>query len=469
MEAAVKKKKVGANLTEGPILQTLVLFSVPLILTNLVQQLYSIVDLMVVGKYVGSVGTVGVSVGGEVSDLLTPVATAFATAGQVYIAQLMGAKEDQKIKETIGTLLTVMIAASVFFFAVSWLFCDQILSLLNCPEEAFSEAKSYLLATTFGFPFIFGYNGVCGALRGMGESKRPLMFIIIAATVNIFLDIFLVTVIPLGVLGTAIATVMAQIGSCAAAFLFMYHRKEQFDFELRPSYFKIDPQALEIILMLGIPKMIQSVFIRFSLLWCNSHINSFGLVASATNSIGNKLQKLCTVFVNAVDTGAGAMIGQNLGARRHDRVKQTVWAAFGCTLLVATVGSAMAVLMPRVLFGFFTNDEAVLELGIVYLRIQVLTFYLAACLGTFQAVVTGAGFASFSFLIGLLDGVVCRIGFSVLFVYGMGMGIEGFFYGNAMARSIPAVICFLYFISGKWKTRKLLVENDRKLSAKGGD
>lgn len=462
MQAAVKKKKVGTNLTEGPILQTLILFSVPLILTNVVQQLYSIVDLMVIGKFAGSTGTVGVSVGGEVSDLLTPVATAFASAGQVYIAQLVGAREDKKIKETVGTLLTVMIAASIFFFVISWLFCEQLLHILNCPEEAFSQAKIYLLTTTFGFPFIFGYNGVCGVLRGMGESKRPLYFICIAATVNIFLDLLLVAIIPLGAFGTAIATVVAQVGSCGAAFLYMYHRKEQFDFELKPGYFRIDMGALKIILMLGIPKMVQSIFIRFSLLWCNANINSYGLVASATNSIGNKLQKLCTVFVNAVDTGAGAMIGQNLGARRHDRVNKTVWTAFGCTLAVATIGSALALTIPKMLFGLFTNDPEVLEMGVIYMRILVITFYLAACLGTFQAVITGCGFASFSFVIGLLDGVVCRIGFSLLFVYGMGMGITGFFYGNAMARSIPAVICFLYFISGKWKTRKLLVDQNKK-------
>lgn len=462
MEAAVKKKKVGTNLTEGPILRTLILFSVPLILTNVVQQLYSIVDLMVIGKFAGSTGTVGVSVGGEVADLLTPVATAFASAGQVYIAQLVGAREDKRIKETVGTLLMVMMAASIFFFVISWLFCEQFLHILNCPEEAFAQAKIYLLTTTFGFPFIFGYNGVCGVLRGMGESKRPLYFICIAATVNIFLDLLLVAIIPLGAFGTAIATVMAQVGSCGAAFLYMYHRKEQFDFELKPGYFRIDTGALKIILMLGIPKMVQSIFIRFSLLWCNANINSYGLVASATNSIGNKLQKLCTVFVNAVDTGAGAMIGQNLGARRHDRVNKTVWTAFGCTLAVATVGSALALTIPKMLFGLFTNDLEVLEMGVTYMRILVITFYLAACLGTFQAVITGCGFASFSFVIGLLDGVACRIGFSLLFVYGMGMGITGFFYGNAMARSIPAVICFLYFISGKWKTRKLLVDQNKK-------
>lgn len=458
MEAVIKAKKVGSNLTEGSVFKTLLLFSIPLILTNLVQQLYSIVDLMVIGKFAGSTGTVGVSVGGEISDLLTPVATAFASAGQVYIAQLAGAGEERKIKETVGTLLTVMLGASFLFVVGTWLFYDPLLHILNCPEEAFSQAVVYLLTTTAGFPFIFGYNAVCGVLRGMGESKKPLLFICIAAAVNVVLDLVLVAGFGMHAFGTAIATVMAQIGACGAAFLYLYHRKEQFDFEMKLSYYKVNRDVLRIILMLGIPKMVQSVFIRFSLLWCNANINSYGLVASATNSVGNKLQKLCTVFVTAVDTGAGAMIGQNLGARKYERVRQTVWTSLACTLALATAGSVLALTIPEVLYGFFTNDPEVIGLGVVYMRILVITFYLAACLGTFQAVITGCGFAAFGFVIGMLDGVVCRIGFSLLFVYGMDMGITGFFYGNAMARSIPAVICFLYFISGRWKTRKLLVD-----------
>lgn len=458
MEAEQKNKRVGANLTEGSVFRTLLLFSIPLIMTNLVQQLYSIVDLMVIGKFAGSTGTVGVSVGGEIADLLTPVATAFAGAGQVYIAQLMGAGEEKKIKETVGTLLTVMLAVSFLFVIGTWLFYKPLLRILNCPDEAFYQAVAYLLTTTAGFPFIFGYNAICGVLRGMGESKKPLLFICIAAAVNVVLDIVLVAGFHLHAFGTAIATVMAQVGACGAAFFYMYHRKAQFDFELKLSYFRINRESFRIILMLGIPKMVQSVFIRFSLLWCNANINSYGLVASAANSVGNKLQKLCTVFVTAVDTGAGAMIGQNLGAKKYGRVRQTVWISLACTLALATAGSVLALTIPEALYGFFTNDADVISLGVVYMRILVITFYLAACLGTFQAVVTGSGFASFSFLIGMMDGVVCRIGFSVLFVYGMDMGITGFFYGNAMARSIPAVICFLYFISGRWRTRKLLVE-----------
>ncbi len=230
--AIMKNKKVGTDLTHGKILSTLLVFAIPIVLTNLIQQLYSMVDLIIVGQYVGSAGTVGVATGGEVSDLMTPVATAFSTAGQIYIAQLVGAKQDKKVKETIGTLLTLMFLISFACIILTVIFHRQILVLLNCPAEALQQATYYMIITTLGMPFIFGYNAVCGVLRGMGESKKPLIFILVAAGVNIVCDVLLVAVFRLEAAGTAIATVLSQFGAFAAAFYYLYRNKEQFDFEL---------------------------------------------------------------------------------------------------------------------------------------------------------------------------------------------------------------------------------------------
>ena len=221
METAVKKKRVGIDLTEGPIMKTLLTFAIPIILTNLIQQIYSLVDLMVVGQFVGSIGTVGVSTGGEIADFMTPLATAFAMSGQIYISQLIGAGEHRRAKKTIGTLFSIMFIASICIAVLTVIFNNQILTLLNCPQEAWSQAQAYMIITVIGMPFIFGYNAVCGVLRGMGESKKPLFFISVAAVTNIILDILLVAVFKLEAAGTAIATVMAQLGSFIAAFTLM--------------------------------------------------------------------------------------------------------------------------------------------------------------------------------------------------------------------------------------------------------
>ena len=453
-----KTVQIGNKLTEGSIVKLLFSFALPIILGNVIQQLYSMVDLMVIGKYVGSIGTVAVSTGGEISDFMTPVATAFSMSGQIYIAQLSGAGNEKEIKETIGTLITLMFLISIVCTGLSIFFCVPILGLLNCPGEALSDASAYMMITAVGYPFIFGYNAVCGILRGMGESKKPLHFIIVASCVNIVMDVLLVAVIPLGAAGAAIATTLSQFGAFAAAFIFLSRNRKQFDFEWRLSYFRIQKKQLLLLVKLGIPQLARSIFVYFSMMWVNSNVNSYGLVFSATNSVGNKLQKFLNLFVNGVDTASAAMIGQNLGAKKPERAKKTVFCTFGGCLVIATAASALALTVPRQMFSIFTNDPMVIEMGVTYMRIMVMAFYMTAFTGSFQSMVTGSGYVSMGFIIGLMDGVVCRIGFSLLFYYVFQQGAESFWWGTAFSRTIPGLICFAYTMSGKWKTRKLIGE-----------
>lgn len=458
MTAAMSRKKVGTNLTEGPILKGLLMFAVPIVLANLLQQLYSMVDLMVIGKYVGSIGTVGVNTGGEMADLVTPVAMGFSTAGQIYIAQLFGARQEDKIKKSVGTLLTFMFVASITLGLIVIVFNVQLLNLLNCPIEAMGQAQSYMIITALGFPFIFGYNAVCGVLRGMGESKRPLFFVAVAASINIVLDLLFVVVLKMEAAGTALATIASQFGSFAAAFYFMYQKKEQFDFELKLSYFKVDMPSLKVLVRLGIPQVVRSMFVRIGMLWVNSNVNSYGLVVSSTNSIGNKLQKFLEVFIQGIDTACASMIGQNLGARKIDRAKKTLYCTVASVLVCATVSALICIFIPTQIFGLFTSDPEVLALGKIFLRIFIIHFYSSAITGSFQSMVTGSGFVELGFIIGVLDGLICKIGFGLLFMSLFNPGYLGIWLGVSCSRILPGMISIIYFYSGKWKTRKLLTE-----------
>lgn len=451
-------KEVGMDLTEGSIFKKLIVFSLPIILTNLVQQLYSMVDLAMIGHFVGSVGSVGVATGGEMADWVTPFAMGLSTAGQIYIAQLFGAKETKRVKDSIGTLITLSFLFSIILMIVAIVFCQPILGLLNCPEEAMGQAQQYMIITAFGYPFIFGYNAVVGALRGMGESKHPLEFITVAAIINIFADYLLVAVIPLEAAGTAIATVLSQIGSFAASFWYMYKNREKFDFEFKTSYFKMDRRATKILLELAVPQITRSLFVRFSMSWVNSNVNAYGLTVSATNSIGTKIQKFLEVFMQGIDTACAAMIGQNLGAHKTDRAKNTVWASFVMCMIIAAISAAISLAFPKELMGLMTNDEAVMELGVRYFEIISIHYFMSAFTATFQAMVTGCGFVSLGFLIGFLDAIVCRIGISLFFLNVLHAGYESYWWGTAFSRLLPGCLCFWYFMSGKWKTRKLFTE-----------
>lgn len=450
------QKKVGIDLTQGSVLGGLVRFVIPLLLANILQQLYNTVDMAVIGNYVGSTGTVGVSTGGEVATLLTFLATAFGSAAQIYAAQLSGAGDHRSIRQIIGTCLSFMAILSLVCAGISIVLCGAFLQWLNCPEEALSQARGYMITVSVGLPFVFGYNAICGILRGMGEAKRPLLFVAVAAAVNVVLDLLLVAWIPLGAVGTAIATVAAQCASFVAAGVFLYRKRESFEMTFARGCFRMHKEHLVILLKLGIPLAAQSALIHGTQLICARHVNAFGLVASATNSIGNKVQKLINILTNSITSGAGAMVGQNLGARKLDRVRKTVRTTMALAAVFSGCAAIIAIFFPDQAFRLFTKDPEVIAFGRTYLRIALIVFAIAPFQGSFGAVLTGSGFTQLNFIAGVLDGVVLRLGISFLLAYGMNMGVVGFFYGNALARLGPTIVSSTYYFSGKWKTRKLL-------------
>ena len=451
-----KENKIGLDLTEGNILEMLLLFVLPIFMTNLVQQFYNIVDVMIVGQYVGKTGTVGVSTGGEIVNILTFVSVGFSNGAQVYISQLYGQRSHEKIKETIGTSLTFNFILAAVFLVFTLSLCRPILHVLNTPSEAMGQSYDYMRITALGLPFIFGYNAVCGILRGMGEAKRPFVFILISAVSNVFLDLLFVAVLGMEAAGSAWATVIAQIAAFAAAVVFMYQKREHFGFDFRPRSFRMRGEHMKVLLELGIPLAASTTFIHLSQLYCNAHINAYGLVNSTVNGIGNKIVRFANMITSSINTGASTMIGQNLGAGRQDRARKTVYTALGLAAVMGTLNCLLCVFAPRLVLRMFTTDPEVIEAGVVFMHISVISFILASWQGPFQAMVTGAGFAKLNFIVGMLDGVILRIGISIVLADWMGMGVLGYYFGNALARLAPCVICTAYFYSGKWKNRRLL-------------
>ena len=457
-------KKVGLDLTQGDIFRQLMIFVAPLLLANMIQQLYNIVDMIVIGQFVGSAGSTGVSTGGEIATLITFIATSFGSAGQIYVAQLYGAKDHKSVSETLSTSMVFSAILSLVLTAVCIVFCDPILRWLNCPAEAFGQARSYMIIASLGLPFIFGYNMVCGILRGMGEAKRPLLFITVAAVSNVFMDLLLVAVIPLEAAGTAIATIAAQFASFVAAFIFLYRRREQFGLKFNRESLKMHRGHLVILLKLGIPLTVQTALIHLTQIICTRQVNVYGIVASNTNSIGNRIQKLVNVFASSVTQGSGAMVGQNIGAKKYDRVKRVVNITILTAGAFSLISCLIAVFLPRVVFGFFIkgddpNFQAIMDLGVTYMRINIVVFAISAFQGAYQAVVTGSGNAKLAMLSGLLDGVILRLGISFVLAYTLDMGVVGFFWGNALARFGPLTVGAWYYFSGGWKTFRLLKED----------
>ncbi len=460
MSVPEAKKKVGKNLTEGPVLKTLVSFAIPIILASVVQQLYSVVDMAIMGKFVGSIGSSGISNGGEVNDLMLPFSTALAMGGQVLIAQLFGMQDMTRFKKSIGTLLTVSFGLSLIFMIFPLFFSGPILRIMNCPEEAFGQAQTYMVVSAFGIPVVFGYNAVCGVLRGMGEAKKPLTFVTISSIVHIILALIFVALFHLEAAGVAIATALSQLLSFLLAFRYLYINRDQFGFELNLAFFKIDRELLLAMMKVGIPQLLRTIVINGTLAYVKASVNTYGLVASATYGVGNKVEKFMNVFQQGVDGACGAMMAQNLGARKSDRAAKTMWTTLAITMCMGVCVSVLFRTIPRQLFGFFSTDAAVIEYGVVFLQIMSFGCLVTAFAGAFKSIGVGVGSPTLIFLLGILD-PACRLIVIYVCLNVFHLGADSYFWGAALCQLVPGLTAMAYFLSGKWKTRRLLVDQKK--------
>lgn len=441
------------DLTQGSVTRLLLIFAFPLLCSNLLQTVYNMVDMIVIGQFVGREGLSAVSIGGDMLHFLTFLVMGFSNAGQVILSQYIGAGNRDRIRGTIGTMFTVTFISAVGLTIVCYLGLDAFLHAMNTPAECFDYARQYGLTCVLGLVFIYGYNLVSAILRGMGDSKHPFIFIAVATVVNLVLDLVFVAGLGMGPFGAALATVIGQGVSFLWAIFYLYRHKESFGFDFTPASFKPDPEVLPKLIRLGLPMILQYAAINFSMLFVNSYINSYGVVASAVTGVGNKLGSITAVVTIALSTAGSSMVGQNLGAEKYHRVPKIIGVSMVIDLAFAALLSFLTICFPRTIFGLFNSDPQVLDMSMTYIPVAVLLYVGFAMRAPFFALINGSGNAKLNLIVGLLDGVICRVGLAMLMGLAMGMGIMGFWLGNAFAGYMPFLIGGVYFLTGKWKRR----------------
>ena len=454
----MSQKTYITDFTEGSIPRQLFTFAMPLFLSSLLQVLYNMVDMIVVGKVMGQTGLSAVSIGGDVSSFLTFLAMGFSAAGQVIIAKYIGAGETHKVGKFIATMFTTLMLSAVVISGVCLWLRMPILRLMNTPEVSLSETLGYATVCIVGLVFIYGYNIVSAVLRGIGDSKHPFVFIGIAAIVNIILDLLLVAVIPWGATGAALATVISQAISFFSCAIFLLKRKDRLGFALQARDFaRPDGEMLSALLKLGIPMAIKSASIYFSKLFVNSFINSYGVAVSAFAGVAGKIGSISNLVSNSLNTAGSSMVGQNIGAGKYRRVPRIALAVAAATASIAVLMSLAICLFPEPIFSIFIKEEereAVLRIGMEYLPIAVLLFFGSACRAPANAILNGSGNYRVNFVTAILDGIILRIGLSVLFGLVLDMEYLGFWLGDALAGFTPMVIGIVFYLSGKWKDSK---------------
>lgn len=442
------------DLTKGSVAKQLLKFAFPLFLSNALQAIYNIVDMIVVGQYIGGSGMSAVSIGGDMLHLLTFVAMGFSSAGQVLIAQDVGAGKMDSVRKIIGTMFTFLLLASVTISVICFATREPMLSLLNTPAESFKYTLDYTVTCIVGLVFIYGYNIVSAILRGMGDSRRPFIFIAIAAVLNLVLDIVFVVYMNMEVFGAALATVIGQGVSFVVSIVYLYIHRESFCFDFKLKSFAMDKKSLSRIVALGVPMAIQSAAISMSKVVLMAWINMSGVVYSALTGIYNKVNIMVNVVSNSFTTAGSAMVGQNLGAKKDGRVPEILRTVAVCSTIIAVVLTVVMTVFPNQVFETFTSDKDVLKNASLLIAPIVLNFFGAATRSISFSLINGSGNTKLNLAVAVIDGMISRIGIAALLGFAMNMGCLGFWYGDALAGFIPIVIGMCFFLSGKWHTKE---------------
>lgn len=448
------QRTMAKDFTRGPVFGPLLRFSLPFMLSNALQVFYAAADMAIVGHFAGQEGLASVVNGGRVFVLLTMLGVGLSMSGQIYIAQLLGQGRRDALNQAIGTFFTTMLAVGAILSAIGLVFSRPLLHAIDVPPEAFGGALDYVRICGAGLVFSFGYNMVSSVLRGMGDSARPLLFVAVASVANVVLDLVAVVWLRWGPAGAALATILGQAISFLFAVIYLYRRRVGFGFDFRPASFAPGRAVFAAQMRLGLPFAVRFAAINASMMFVLRLVNGLGLAASTVFGVGVQMDDVVTKVTQGIMQASTAMVGQNYGARRFDRVRRVVAGAWLFSVGFYVIYGVALLWRPEEMFSIFTRDAAVLALAPVFARNIVWQFPGLALMRGTNGFINGIGNARLALLFGILDGVVLRIGCSWLFGTVLGYGLSGYVLGYAIACYGMGVPSLIYFLFGKWEERE---------------
>ena len=452
-------KALSKDFTQGNVAKQLLFFTLPFMASNALQVLYSTIDMIIVGAYVGTPGLSAVAQSSQILNFATMVCFGFSNAGQVLVSQALGAGKRKEMSRVIGTMFSLLVILAVILSAVILGARVWIMDVMNIPAESYAYAMDYLIICGAGLVFTAGYNMVAAVLRGMGDGKRPFLFIGIASAVNLVLDILFTGIFRWEVAGAAWATIIGQAVSFLFSIFYLYRHKDAFGFDFKKESLRIDGHYAKMILSLGTPMAIQSGCINISMLFVNAMVNDVGVVASATFGVGVRIDDIVNKISQGIQFAAMPMISQNIAANQQKRAVKVVRWAWVYSLGLTVVFMAAYIIFGKYLFMAFSDDPLVHQMSGTFIAAILWMFPALAVMRGSGAFIQGIGNAKLSMVLALLDGVVLRIGLSWLFGIALEWGFFGFVLGYGLAPYGCAVPGMIYFLSGVWKKRKVLAED----------
>ena len=452
--------KLETNLVEGHVGKQLIKFALPFLLSNLIQSLYAVTDMIIVGQFSGTISMSGVNIGSQITLLVTNLVLGLSVGGTVLIAQYLGAGKRQAIKETIGTLFTALGVLAVVMTVVMLFVKTPLLKLIQTPQESFSEANIYFTITTIGTVFIFGYNALSAVMRGMGDSKNPLIFVAIACGINVIGDLILVAGFNMGAAGAAIATVISQ--AISMFLCVVYLKKNDFIFDFKLKSFGFHPDEIKMILKIGIPTSIQNTLVSFSFLFLTALVNTISVTASAAVGAVAKLNGFAILPAIAMSASISAMSAQNIGAGEMGRAKKTMGIGMLIAMSISIVIFALVQLFPEVCLRLFDDDPEMIASGVQYLRSFSFDYLIVPFQFSMTGLFIGSGHTTFTLINSAVSSLLARIPACYIFGITLGYGLWGIGLGAPVASAVGVVLSLIFYLSGRWKKMTIIHRHDAR-------
>lgn len=449
------------DFTSGPLFGPLVTFSLPFMLSNALQVLYSTVDMIIVGHYMGEVGLTAVSNASKLFVFFTMLSIGLAMSGQIYIAQLIGQGRRGDLNKSIGTLFTFLLSIGAVMTVIGLSFAKPLLNFLKVPDAAYGGALSYLLICSAGLVFSYGYNMVSSVLRGMGDSQRPFLFIAIASVTNLILDVVFIAGFHWGTFGAGLATILGQALSFIFSWIYLYRRREEFGFDFKLSSFKLDVAIFKAQIKLGVPFAVRFAVVNITMLYVIRFVNAWGKtngladVASAVFNVGVQMDDIVTKVTQGIMQAATGIVGQNYGAGKFDRIRKTVIYSWIFSFGFYVIFTLFLFLRTEDMFRMFNvTDPQALKLTHIFVANIVWQFPGLIIMRGTNGFINGIGNAKLGLIFGIFDGVILRVGCSWLLGSYLNYGFSGYVLGYAIACYGMGIPSIFYLFCCPWEKRK---------------
>ncbi len=454
------KKTNGSTLlmTEGNIWKLLIVFSIPLILGNLLQQMYNTADSIIVGNFVGSNGLAAVGSGTALINLIIAFAQGAAVGAGVVVSQYLGANKKEQIKISVHTSMCIAIILGIILSLLGVFLSPTLLEMMKTPKEVFKDSSLYLQIFCGGLIFNVIYNMATGILNAAGNSRKPLVYLAVASVTNIILDLLLIGVFKLGVMGAAIATDISQALSCILAVGYLLRVKS--DYKLYIKELKINKDIAIKIIKIGLPTAIQNMVISFSNVLVQSSVNAYGATAMAGYAAYLKIDGFNILPVLSISMAITTFTGQNVGANKLDRVKKGMYTALIMGIIYTIFIGAVLLLASHTVLGFFTPDENVIKYGQIAMKYFCPFYFLLGILNILAGTVRGAGKGVPPMLILLFSMCVFRI-LWIKIALPFYDSIDGVFILYPISWVVGAVLMAFYTKFGKWLPHQQLAKQNK--------